>query len=170
MYDHGTHLAAWADVARSAEENYEPGKLTTFIAYEFTSSMANSENLHRNVIFEGSKVPTRPFSRIDSINPEDLWTWMDMLRDEKGIDRLAGKPGKRPALMEDLATARITTGQIAQRIIHKSFSEDTEEEHSFKLVKEIINDETRDIIDLIGDDATEEKKLKCRRHGKHFVK
>ena len=55
MYDHGTHLAAWADVARSAEENYEPGKLTTFIAYEYTSSMANSENLHRNVIFEGSK-------------------------------------------------------------------------------------------------------------------
>ncbi len=34
MYDHGTHLAAWADVARSAEENYEPGTLTTFIAYE----------------------------------------------------------------------------------------------------------------------------------------
>jgi len=89
MYDHGTHLAAWADVARSAEENYEPGKLTTFIAYEYTSSMANSENLHRNVIFEGSKVPTRPFSRIDSINPEDLWTWMDMLRDEKGIDSIA---------------------------------------------------------------------------------
>ena len=89
MYDHGTHLAAWADVARSAEENYEPGKLTTFIAYEYTSSMANSENLHRNVIFEGSKAPTRPFSRIDSINPEDLWTWMDMLRDEKGIDSIA---------------------------------------------------------------------------------
>ena len=48
--------------------------------------------------------------------------------------------------MEDLATARISTGQIAQRIIHKSVSEDTEEEHSFKLVKEIINDETKDII------------------------
>ena len=51
--------------------------------------MAKSENLHRNVVFEGSKVPTRPFSRIDSINPEDLWTWMDMLRDEKGIDSIA---------------------------------------------------------------------------------
>ena len=55
MYDHGTHLAAWADVARSAEENYEPGKLTTFIAYEYTSSMANSENLHRNVFLRALK-------------------------------------------------------------------------------------------------------------------
>jgi len=87
-------------------------------------------------------------------------------RGAKGIDRLAGKPGKRPALMEDLATARISTGQIAQRIIHKSFSEDTEEEHSFKLVKEIINDETRDIIDLLGDDATEDQKLKYIKSSK----
>ena len=87
-------------------------------------------------------------------------------RGAKGIDRLAGKPGKRPALMEDLATARISTGQIAQRIIHKSFSEDTEEEHSFKLVKEIINDETRDIIDLLGDDATEDRKLKYIKSSK----
>ena len=68
--------------------------------------------------------------------------------------------------MEDLATARISTGQIAQRIIHKSFSEDTEEEHSFKLVKEIINDETRDIIDLLGDDATEDQKLKYIKSSK----
>ena len=87
-------------------------------------------------------------------------------RGAKGIDRLAGKPGKRPALMEDLATARISTGQIAQRIIHKSFSEDTEEEHSFKLVKGIINDETRDIIDLLGDDATEDQKLKYIKSSK----
>lgn len=76
-------------------------------------------------------------------------------RGAKGIDRLAGKPGKRPALMEDLATARISTGQIAQRIIHKSFSEDTEQEHSFKLVKEIIIDEKRDIIKLLGNNPSD---------------
>ena len=45
-------------------------------------------NLHRNVIFEGSKAPERPWTRIDSINPEDLWAWMDKLRD-KGIDSIA---------------------------------------------------------------------------------
>ena len=42
----------------------------------------------RNVIFEGSKAPERPWTRIDSINPEDLWAWMDKLRD-KGIDSIA---------------------------------------------------------------------------------
>ena len=87
-------------------------------------------------------------------------------RGAKGIDRLAGKPGKRPALMEDLATARISTGQIAQRIVHKSFSEDTEEEHTFKLVKEIINDETKDIINLLGDDATDDQKTKYEKSSK----
>ena len=87
-------------------------------------------------------------------------------RGAKGIDRLAGKPGKRPALMEDLATARISTGQIAQRIVHKSFSEDTEEEHTFKLVKEIINDETKDIINLLGDDATDDQKSKYEKSSK----
>ena len=87
-------------------------------------------------------------------------------RGAKGIDRLAGKPGKRPALMEDLATARISTGQIAQRIVHKSFSEDTEEEHTFKLVKEIINDETKDIINLLGDDATDDQKSNYEKSSK----
>ena len=87
-------------------------------------------------------------------------------RGAKGIDRLAGKPGKRPALMEDLATARISTGQIAQRIVHKSFSKDTEEEHTFKLVKEIINDETKDIINLLGDDATDDQKSKYEKSSK----
>ena len=87
-------------------------------------------------------------------------------RGAKGIDRLAGKPGKRPALMEDLATARISTGQIAQRIVHKSFSEDTEEEHTFKLVKEIINDERKDIINLLGDDATDDQKSNYEKSSK----
>ena len=35
--------------------------------------------LHRNVIFNSSKAPIRPWTRIDSINPEDLWTWQDKL-------------------------------------------------------------------------------------------
>jgi hypothetical protein len=44
--------------------------------------------LHRNVIFDSSKAPIRPWTRIDSLNPEDLWTWMDGLRDQ-GLDSLA---------------------------------------------------------------------------------
>ena len=41
-------------------------------------------------------------------------------RGAKGIDSMAGRPGARPALMEDLATARISTAQTAQRLLHES--------------------------------------------------
>src|SRR2546426_844725 len=39
-------------------------------------------------------------------------------RGAKGIDSLEGKPGVHPALMEDLATGRMSVAQIAQRIPH----------------------------------------------------
>ena len=88
-FDDETHKSSWADVARAANEHNDPGNFTTFIGYEFTTSTdVENGNLHRNVIFEGSKAPERPWTRIDSINPEDLWAWMDKLRD-KGIDSIA---------------------------------------------------------------------------------
>ena len=59
------------------------------MGYEFTTSTdTEGGNLHRNVIFEGSKGPLRPWTRIDSLNPEDLWDWMDDLRD-KGVDSVS---------------------------------------------------------------------------------
>jgi hypothetical protein len=88
-FDYDIHKTAWSDSARAAEEHNDPGNFTTFIAYEYTASTdVESGNLHRNVIFKSSKAPIRPFSRIDSINPEDLWDTMDKWR-EKGIDSLA---------------------------------------------------------------------------------
>ncbi|MEZ5598033.1 MAG: DUF3604 domain-containing protein [Pseudomonadales bacterium] len=70
----------WNKVAQAAEANYEPGKFTTFIGYEYTSSGPEMENLHRNVIFAGSGHADMPFTRLDSTNPEDLWDWMDAQR------------------------------------------------------------------------------------------
>ena len=88
-FDYDIHKSAWADVARSANEHNDPGNFTTFIGYEFTTSTdIEGGNLHRNVIFESSKASIRPWTRIDSINPEDLWTWQDKLRD-KGVDTIA---------------------------------------------------------------------------------
>ena len=88
-FDYAIHKSAWADVARSANEHNDPGNFTTFIGYEFTTSTdIEGGNLHRNVIFESSKASIRPWTRIDSINPEDLWTWQDRLR-EKGVDTIS---------------------------------------------------------------------------------
>ncbi len=88
-FDYKIHKSAWSDVARSAEEHNDPGNFTTFIGYEFTTSTdVEGGNLHRNVIFNSSNGPIRPWTRIDSLNPEDLWTWQDGLR-ERGVDSVS---------------------------------------------------------------------------------
>ena len=116
IYDVDVHRTAWKDVIQSAQRHNDPGNFTTFVAYEFTASTtrsANTEgasalgcllsgngcnfegappfenaNLHRNVIYKGNKFTIEPFTRLKSVNPEKLWTWMDDLRD-RGVDTIA---------------------------------------------------------------------------------
>lgn len=80
LVDRDVMRSAWQEIIASAERNNDPGAFTTFIGYEYTSSGGERENLHRNVFFRGSDVPDDPFSRLDSLNPEDLWSWMDRER------------------------------------------------------------------------------------------
>ena len=80
---------AWADSVDAADEAYQPGLLTTFPAYEYTTSTTTRGNLHRNVIFKQSnRLPAVPFSRLNSRSPEGLWDWMDGLRNQ-GMESLA---------------------------------------------------------------------------------
>jgi malate synthase len=68
-------------------------------------------------------------------------------RGAKGIDSLAGKPGLHPALMEDLATGRMSVAQIAQRILHRARdSHDPSQIHDFALVKRLLREEMEDIL------------------------
>jgi hypothetical protein len=78
---------AWSEVQDAAAKNYVPGRFTTFVGYEFTSA-PNHRNLHRNVIFRGSKVPDLPYSSLASNDPETLWRTMDGWRG-RGIEALA---------------------------------------------------------------------------------
>ncbi len=72
--------SVWKQIVSTADKHYQPGKFTTFAAYEWTSTPDN-RNMHRNVIFKDSKkVPGYPFSSLDSDHPEDLWNWMDTQR------------------------------------------------------------------------------------------
>ena len=77
----------WQANIDAAERHNSPGRFTAFIGYEY-SSQPGGANLHRNVIFAGSAVPGLPFSAADSINPEDLWDWLDALRAD-GVEALA---------------------------------------------------------------------------------
>lgn len=94
MYDQPLINSVWLENVDAAERHNDPGVFTTFSAYEFTSVTTNSDdgtfgggNLHRNVFFRGA-APTRAFSTLDSTNPEDLWDWMDDVRDQ-GFESIA---------------------------------------------------------------------------------
>ena len=70
-------------------------------------------------------------------------------RGAKGIDSLAGKPGVHPALMEDLATGRMSVAQVAQRILHGAKDTQTGQAHDFGLVKGLLQEEVEDILALL---------------------
>ena len=104
-------------------------------------------------------------------------------RGAKGIDSLAGKPGVHGPLMEDLATGRMSTAQIAQRIIHAATDTETGAVHDFALVKRLFLDEVDDILRLLKEeveegneahqrlyDAAEVRYLKAGKIGMRWVK
>ena len=68
----------WQRLTGLADEYNEPGRFTALIGYEWTSSPGGN-NLHRNVIFRDSQDNANqivPLSQYDTVDPEDLWTWM----------------------------------------------------------------------------------------------
>ena len=77
----------WQKFIKAADKHYEPGRFTTLYAFEWTS-IPNGANMHRNVFFK-DKPPPAPFSAFDSVLPEDLWTYLETLRTQAGIDVFA---------------------------------------------------------------------------------
>ena len=79
----------WQDLVNAAEENNEPHKFTTMIAYEWTS-LTKGNNLHRNVIFRDGPertyniLPLTMTPPMGSPNPQDLWKWLQNYEDTTG--------------------------------------------------------------------------------------
>jgi malate synthase len=72
--------------------------------------------------------------------------------------------------MEDLATGRMSTAQIAQRVLHRVKSDDGVT-HDFALVKRLLQEETEDIIrlgSLSGDAAARYRK--ASRIAAHWIR
>lgn len=72
----------WKQIVDAAEEFNAPGEFTTFIAYEWTS-LVKGNNLHRNVIYRDNAdkaLQMDPYTTqapIGSLDPRDLWVWME---------------------------------------------------------------------------------------------
>ena len=77
----------WDEFIATADKHNEPGKFTALYAYEWTS-IPNGANMHRNVFFK-DKPARAPFSSFDSVLPEDLWTYLEIQRNQEGIDVFA---------------------------------------------------------------------------------
>ncbi len=76
----------WQRVIDAAERANDPGRFTAFIGYEWTS-MPGGANLHRNVLFRDGADRTRqirPFSSIESPDPEKLWEFLARYEEQTG--------------------------------------------------------------------------------------
>ncbi len=76
----------WDRYLKTAEQYNEPGRFTTIIGYEWTST-EDGNNLHRNVLYrDGADLARRmlPYTTADSFNPEDLWKWMEQYEEKTG--------------------------------------------------------------------------------------
>ena len=74
--------ADWARYVRLADEYYQPGELTTLIAYEFSPGMPDQGKHHRNVIFRSNTVPERAISSVDVSNAVELWEGLEATCDK----------------------------------------------------------------------------------------
>lgn len=83
--------SVWQRYLESAEKYNEPGKFSTIIGYEWTSTEGGN-NLHRNILYRSNSDDARkvlPFTAAESFNPEDLWKWMEACESKTGSRLLA---------------------------------------------------------------------------------
>ena len=76
----------WTDIVETAERHYEPGKFTSLIGWEWSSTPAGA-NLHR-VVFtpDGADKALQflPYGSDISQYPEDLWAWLQSTQEKTG--------------------------------------------------------------------------------------
>ena len=78
----------WGQTAEIADRYNQPGKFSAIIGWEW-SSLPGGANLHRIVFMDGDAGQAEqflPFSSADSMNPEDLWTWLDETQPKVGAE------------------------------------------------------------------------------------
>ena len=122
----------------------DPFKELRNSGWEPSPDMYEPDSFPVNITVPDGKVTTAGSRRNARMLIEYVEGWLNG-RGAKGIDSLEGQPGIHPALMEDLATGRISVAQTAQRIIHGAKDADTGEVQDFALIKRLLGEELADI-------------------------
>ncbi len=122
----------------------DPFKELRGSGWEPSPDMYDPDNFPVNVTVPDGQITTAGSRRNARMLIEYVEGWLNG-RGAKGIDSLEGQPGVHPALMEDLATGRISVAQTAQRIIHGAKDTDTGEAQDLALIKRLLAEELADI-------------------------
>jgi malate synthase len=124
----------------------DPFKEVAASGWTPTPEMANPDNYPIEINVPEGPITVEGTRRNARMVIEYVEGWLNG-RGAKGIDSLAGKPGLHTALMEDLATGRMSVAQIAQRIRHRAHdAHDPSKVHDFPLVKRLLQEEGEDIL------------------------
>jgi malate synthase len=131
----------------------DPFKKLIASGWKPTPEMANPENYPVRIEVPRGPITVEGTRRNCRMITEYVEGWLNG-RGAKGIDSLAGRPGVHPALMEDLATGRMSVAQIAQRIRHRVRpTEGPADVHDVALVKRLLQQEVEDILARSKPDA-----------------
>ncbi len=79
----------WRASQAAGEEAYDRSascSFTSFVGYEWTATVDDGNNLHRNVIFRNHRVPDLPVSWVDTPSASDLWDHLQ----RKCVDGIPG--------------------------------------------------------------------------------
>ena len=138
-------IRAWVAHIFHMKTAADPFKELQSTGWEPTAAMADPDNYPVEITVPEGPITVDGTRRNARMLIEYIEGWLNG-RGAKGIDSLAGRPGIHPALMEDLATGRMSVAQIGQRVRHHAKDTGTGEVHDFPLVKGLLQSEVEDIL------------------------
>jgi malate synthase len=142
-------IRAWVAHIFHMKTAADPFKQLLASGWKPTAEMADADRYPITIEVPKGPITLEGTRRNARMVIEYLEGWLSG-RGAKGIDSLAGKPGVHPALMEDLATGRMSVAQLAQRIRHHARTTDGPAGvHEFALVKELLREECEDILERL---------------------
>jgi malate synthase len=162
-------IRAWVAHIFHMKTAGDPFKKLIGSGWKPTEQMANPDNYPVAIKVPDGPVTIEGTRRNARMLIEYVEGWLGG-RGAKGIDSLEGKPGIHPALMEDLATGRMSVAQIAQRILHRARETNSGTAHDFAVVKKLLNDELADILTRRQGAETHERYRKALKIAMRWIK